>query len=266
MMQQRLLLILVSLWPSIYSATTAQVGFSLPALNNVAPGSAITVPLSVSNFDSVVAIQFVVQWNPQVLSFSKILLYNLPNMDDQDFGLSQAQDSGIIRFAWEAPVSSLASGITRPDSTVIFRMRFNVTGQIGDSSALTITERQPTVFEVIKVGRPPQTIDSCIIDNGFVAIGYTVSTDEPEGNSLPVKIFPNPFSTSTNAFFDLKDAETVQVRLTDVAGRLVEEKKIWMPAGQHGMEIVSDQLQENGIYYLILRTASQSCTRTLVKF
>lgn len=265
-MTQRLLLILVSLWPSAFSALSAQVGFSLPFMNDVDPGTTITVPVRVSNFDSIVATQFVVQWDPEVLSFIKIILYNLPGMDYLDFGLTEAQDSGLIRFAWEAPSSYFNSGVTVADETAIFRIQFNVTGQINEDSPLLISEKPPTDFEVLQVGHPALTIDSCEITNGFVAVGYTVSAGEPDHNTLPVVIRPNPFSSVSTVVFDLESDEIVHFRITDTAGRLIEEKKISLPPGQHGMEIVSDQLQENGIYYLILRTATRSCIRPLVKF
>lgn len=265
-MIQRLLFIIVSLWLSAVSTLSAQVGFSLPFLNDVDSGTVITVPVRVSNFDSIVAAQFVVQWDPEVLSFVKVILYNLPGMDYLDFGLTEAQDSGIIRFAWEAPSGSFNSGVTVADQTAIYRIQFNVIGQISAGSALTIAEIPPTDFEVIKVGHPALTIDSCEIVNGYVAVGYTVATAEPEKNTLPVRIAPNPFSDATRVVFDLKSDEIVHFRLTDAAGRLVEEKKMSLPPGQHGMEIVSDQLQENGIYYLIIRTATRSCISPLVKF
>jgi len=265
-MIQRLLLIIVSLWPTAISTLSAQVGFSLPFLNNVDPGTTITVPVRVSNFDSIVAAQFVVQWDPEVLSFVKVILYNLPGMDYLDFGLTEAQDSGRIRFAWEAPTGSFNSGVTVPDQTAIFRIQFNVIGQVNAGTSLLITEVPPTDFEVVRVGYPALTIDSCNIENGFVAVGYTVATDEPEKNTLPVTITPNPFSDSFRVVFDLETDEIVHFRLTDAAGRLVEEKKMSLPPGQHGMEIVSDQLQENGIYYLIIRTATRSCISPLVKF
>ena len=264
-MTQRLLLILVSLWLFVISNLSAQVGFSLPFLNNVSPGAAITIPVTVSNFDSIIAVQFVVRWDPKVLAFVKVLIYNLPGMDDQDFGLTEVKDSGILRFAWEAPLSYLTTGVTRPDSSFIFKLRFTVTGQVNDSSRMTISGLPPTDFEVVKVGHPALTIDSCHIVNGFVAVGYTVAAGEPEDRLFPVTILPNPFSASTLVNFDLETAETVQIQLADVTGRLISEKKLSLPPGQHGMEIASDQLQENGIYYLIIRTATRSCIRPLVK-
>lgn len=262
-MTQRLLLILVGLWLITCSSLTAQVGFSLPVLNNVNAGTNVIMPVKVTNFDSIVGAQFVIQWDTQVLSFIAAFAYNLPNMTTDDFGLGETQN-GILRFAWES--SSVSNGTTVPDSTNIFFLKFTVTGQVNQGSALTFTEIPPTVFEVIQVGQPPLNMGNCALTNGFVAVGYTVGvTEMGDQNSLPVAIFPNPFFNSTTAFIDLDTGSDVQLTLTDATGQLVWEKRLFLPPGQNGMEIASDQLQENGIYFLILRTATRSCIRSLVK-
>ena len=263
-MTHRLLAIIVSLWLSLISGLSAQVGFTLPFLNDVSPGTTLVIPVTVTNFDSIVSSQFVIQWDPAVLDFGAILTYNLPGMNSEDFGLADTA-SGILRFAYEAP--SLSSGVSKSDGSTIFRMSFYVKGEVNDGTALTFSGLPPTEFEVIQAGHPAAlTIDSCALVNGFVAVGYTVATAEPGTELLPVTIFPNPFFSAIQAVFDLKTSETVQIVLTDAAGKQIEEKKISLPAGQHGMEIASDQLQENGIYYLIIRTATQTCIRSLVKF
>ncbi|MBK6932182.1 MAG: hypothetical protein IPH12_15485 [Saprospirales bacterium] len=262
-MTQRLLL-LVGLWlPCFFNLTAQPVGFSLPVLNNVSAGTVITMPVSVSNFDSIVGTQFVIQWDTQVLSFLTVLNYNLANMSAEDFGLGDAH-SGTLRFAWEAP--SVSSGLSVPDGTAIFLLKFSVVGQINQGSSLVFTESPPTVFEVVQVGQPPLGMSGCMLANGYVAVGFTLSTDWLEGqNTLPVAISPNPFSVFTTAVFDLDSAADVQMILTDAAGHPVWTKRKAFSAGQHGMEIASDQLKENGIYYLILRTPANSCVRPLVK-
>lgn len=263
-MTQRLLAIIVSLWLSFISGLSAQqVGLHLPSLNNVSPSTTILVPVTVTNFDSITSIQFVLQWNPQVLSTLQVLTFNLPNMSISHFNMADTA-SGLLRFVYEAP--NLNAGVSKSDGATIFRLSFYVAGQINDSSVLQFAGIPPTEFEISQVGHPqPYTLDSCEIDNGFVAVGYTVSAADPVAGTFPVKIFPNPFPDATTAFFELKTGENVQFLLTDMTGKTLNEKKIWLPAGQHGMEIASDQLQENGIYYLIIRTATQSCIRSLVK-
>ena len=262
-MVQRLLL-LVGLWLSLLSSISAQVGFSLPVLNNVQPGTVVTMPVKIFNFDSIIGAQFVIQWDTQVLNFLTVLAYNLPNMSNEDFGTGDAH-RGLLRFAWEAP--SVNNGYTAADGTSIFLIKFSVVGQNNQGTSVIFTEDDPmTIFEVVQKGQPPFGIEDCSISNGYVAVGFTLSTDWMAGqNTLPVTIFPNPFTISTTATFDLDSSTELQMVLTDAAGHPVFDKKMSYSAGRHGMEIASDQLQENGIYYLILRTATGSCIRPLVK-
>lgn len=262
-MIQRLLLILVSLWLFPLSNTSAQVGFSLPVLNNVNTGTIVTLPVTVSNFDSIVGTQFVIQWDPAVLSFLSVLNYNLAGMTSDDFGLAETT-SGILRFAWEAP--ALSTGVTVADGTAIFLVKFSVVGQTNQGSSLMFTEIPPTVFEVVQVGHPPFGMPQCTVNNGYVAVGFALSTNWiDDENTLPVSISPNPFAVTTKVVVDMDTGGALQMVLTDASGHPVYEKKMSLAAGQHGMEIASDQLQENGIYYLIIRTATRSCIRPLVK-
>lgn len=261
-MIQRLLLTLVGLWLfPLFSV--AQVGFSLPVLNNVAPGAVVTLPVKVSNFDSIVGAQFVIEWDTQVLSFLTVLAYNLPNMSNEDFGLGDTPN-GVLRFAWEAP--NVNTGHTVADGTSIFLIRFSVVGENNQGSSVIIRDDSTTIFEVVQVGKPPLGIEDCTISNGYVAVGFTLSTDWlEEKNTFPVTVSPNPFSGSTSINFELDDSAVLQMVLTDAAGHPVLEKKMSFSAGRHGMEIASDQITEKGIYYLILRTATRSCIRPLVK-
>lgn len=269
-MIQRSLLFLVGLWLFSFSKLSAQVGFSLPVINEVSPGSIVTLPVKVFNFDSITGAQFVIQWDPQVLSLATTLGYNLPNMTYEDFGLGDASN-GLLRFAWEAP--SGTAGYTAADGTSIFLMKFSVVGQNNQGSFVTFTEDPPqTIFEVTQATSKVDsavfyTINDCTLNNGYVAVGFTLSTDWLSSqNDLPVTVSPNPFAISTTANFSLESRSDVHMVLTDAAGHPVFERRATYPAGQHGMEIASDRLKENGIYYLILRTATQSCIRPLVKF
>ncbi|MBK8968144.1 MAG: cohesin domain-containing protein [Saprospiraceae bacterium] len=269
-MIQRSLLLLVGLWLFAIPKIFSQVGFSLPVLNEVSPGSIVTLPVKVFNFDSITGAQFVIQWDPQVLSLATTLGYNLPNMTYEDFGLGDAPE-GLLRFAWESP--SGTTGYSAPDGTTIFLLKFSVVGQNNQGTFLTFTEDAPqTIFEVTQATSQVDssvfyTLNDCILNNGYVAVGFTLSTDWlSDRNTLPVTVSPNPFAISTTATFSLESRSEVHMVLTDAAGHPVFERKATFPAGQHGMEIASDRLKENGIYYLILRTATQSCIRPLVKF
>ncbi|MFN0014902.1 MAG: cohesin domain-containing protein [Saprospiraceae bacterium] len=265
-MFQRLLPLAVGLWLTMASDLPAQVGFSLPVVNQAMPGGIVAMPVTVSNFDSIVVVQFVIQWDPQVISFLNVTSLNLPGLKLDDFNTMDAPN-GMLRFVYEAP--NVQSGVTLTDNTIIFRVRFLVVGQQNQGTPVIFTESPPTDFEVVKAGTPPigYDMEDCDLNNGYVAVGFTLSTDWlDDPNTLPVSVSPNPFPVSTTAFLDLDSASDVNMILTDASGHPVLSRKMWLGIGRHGMEIAPDTPLDSGIYYLILRTAAgRSCVRPVVK-
>lgn len=262
-MFRRLLPFVVGLWLIHLSDLSAQVGFALPVLNEVMPGTVVTIPVTVTDFDSVQGVQFVLQWDAEILNFLSVLSYNLPGMNSEDFGLLDVSN-GLLRFAWES--TNVNTGSSVSNGTAIFLVKFSVIGQVNQGTSIVFTELPPTDFEVVQVGRPPLDMDGCVLDNGYVAIGFTLSTDWIEAiNTFPITISPNPFATFTTAAFDLDTASDVYMVLTDASGHPIMDKKMSLPAGRHGMEIAALRLRSNGVYYLILRTENRSGVRPLVK-
>ncbi|MEO6038606.1 MAG: cohesin domain-containing protein [Saprospiraceae bacterium] len=266
----------VSVFTLISTLLTAQpFGFSLPVINNVFQGAIINPAFSVTNFDSVTSLQFVLLWDPTILEFQEVYALNLNHLEADDFGLTNALDSGLIRVQYEA-ASSLA-GTSVPDGTNIFRLRFKVLGASGLGSGIQITERFPTAFEVTQV-QPDSMIlaygieesapfDSVQIHNGFVAIGYTVATQEPAAkNELPVHISPNPFTDQTTVAFHLDHPSAVHLQLTDVTGRVVRTEDRPVMEGDQSISISANGLLAHSTYFLTLQTATQACVQPLFLF
>jgi hypothetical protein len=261
-----------SLWLSLTSFISAQVGFSLPFVNNITPLQTVNYPITVTGFDSIAGANFVIRWDPLVFQYETIDNFNLDALDPGDFGTTQVLDSGILRMQWEAPLP--LAGVTLPDETAIFRLRLKAIGPVNSGSTVIFTEALPTPFEIVRVNSDSSltafNINEVDLTQGFGAIGYTVSAAEPIGRDaedFSVQIFPNPFYEKTQVNFDLKNASDVHFAVTDAAGRTLVEKVLpQLPSGQHGIEIASPLLREKGAYFLILRTETQSCARPLFVF
>ncbi len=244
----------------------AQVTFCLPVLNNVTPGSVVNMPLQVAEFDSIVGVQFVLQWDPAVLNYLTVFNFNLPGLVIQHFGTNET-GSGILRFAWNTPL--VRTGVSLPDSTAIFWIKFSAKGQTGQGTAVTFTEIPPTQFEVLKADTsiPPLRIEDCVLKHGYVAIGFSVSAEETIRGVSPLssRVYPNPFIDRTTLVLELSSADEVRVVLKDVVGRLVSEQQYFLPSGHHGIEIASSQLPRNGLYFLLIRTKTQASLLPLMK-
>lgn len=240
----------------------AQVGFSMPITSNAQPGTILDIPVQVSNFDSIVAAQFVLKWDPSVLEFQAVDQFNLPDLTEVKFGTLEAISSGILRFAWEYFV---AQGTTLPDGSAIFHIKLKVTGPLNSGSTLSITELPPlTYFEVVNAQNIAWGLSQSSITTGFVAVGYThVGYENPLANTS-FSVSPNPFSDKTIISFDLACAADLHIKLTDAAGQLLFESNEHFPAGRNGMEIAYPIVYRQGIYFLIIQSSDFSHAETLV--
>lgn len=262
--------VFISLWLFLTSALSAQIGLSLPVINEINPNDLVNFQVKVTGFDSIVGMQYVMRWDPEVFEYVSVIVYsgNLPELDSEDFGTTQALDSGIVRLLWV--YSNLLGGVTVADGTPIFRVRLRAIGPVGSGSEISFTQDFITPFDIARANSDSSltsyNINQVALTQGFGAIGYTVASNEPSSmDESSVKIFPNPFSDKTNVQFDLKTASDVDLVVTDISGRTVYEKRLpQLPPGQHGIEIASPQLREKGTYFLILRAGTHSVTRSLL--
>ncbi len=272
-MNFRLRIAFAVLWLCSSAVLPAQVGFSLPFLNAVSTGSNKAMPVKVTNFDSIVSMQYVIRWNPAVLRYITIDSFQLPNLGLNNFNVQRALDSGFVKLQWEGP--DYFPGISKPDNSAIFRLRFNVIGPDTSSTSVRFTEITNTFpvldFEVLKVISPDSTIAAfnehqCKLKNGFVAVGFTVDTEEPQGpEALRLTLAPNPFSENTRAEFYLAQTADVQAIVADAAGRILFQKDMpQLPSGKHGININKAVFPAKGAYFLTIRTGSQTSARTLI--
>lgn len=265
-MNQRLRIALAGLWLCLLSSPLlAQPGFYMPFANNATPGGLLNMPVKVVRFDSVITAQFVLRWDPEVLKFLYIDQLNLPDLVIENFNTTEAVDSGIVRFAWIA--SDFDAGVSLPDSSTIFRLRFLVEGEVGDTSGVQFTEILPnTVFEIGTASGDIYLLDTVELTSGFVAVGFTVEAGEPGFTPFEARVFPNPFVDRIHLTFQMQHAGPVDVLLTDAQGKILYEENTYFTVGKHGMEIAYPSLQAHtGPLFLLLRSAGEVSIHPLVK-
>ena len=245
----------------------------MPLVDEAVPGSNKLIPVSVTNFDSVVSMQFVIRWNPEVLKYLTIDRFGvLPSFTISNFNAQHALDSGYVKMMWEAPNSF--PGVSVIDTT-IFRLRFNVVGADTSSSHIYFTEivnSFPAIeFEVVQVAGPDSSLvahglEDCSLQNGFVAVGYTVATNEPDGGNIKgLSISPNPFSESTHIEYNLEQKADVKALVSDATGRVLFQKTILdNPAGNHQLTLDKTLFPAKGAYFFTIQTGSQNLTRSMI--
>ncbi len=100
------------------------------------------VDFIVDDFDSLVALQFTMMWDTDIIDYTFVdNLANLPNLDQASFG--DLSDIGKLTFAW---VSNFDDPKDLPDGTTLFSLHFNVVGDPGDMSQIMFTG-DPTIIK-----------------------------------------------------------------------------------------------------------------------
>lgn len=261
-MSFRLRMLLLVLWAATQGYTAAaQVGFYLPTYSNMSPGLVLNFPVRVLDFDSIVSAQFVIKWDPAVLQFQEVGGFGLPDLNNDKFGLTQALDSGIVRFVWWHN----GNGVSRPDSSAIFNLKLKVIGVVPSSSAVDFTERPPnTFFEVVNAGGQFFTLQTARLFNGLVTVGFPVSATDPEPAAWTAAVAPNPVTADSRLWLELPETTDLEYFLSDFSGRILFRKNLTLPFGKHGMEIANPLTKQGGLYFLTVRSASMAKTFPLL--
>lgn len=239
-----------------------QVGFSLPTYTNTNNGDNLNFPVSVVNFDSVFSIQFVIQWNPDVLEFQSVehLVNPLNIVDSVCFNLLEAQSAGVIRFRWYTS----SSYKTLPNAAAIFTLKMRVVGEDGMFTPVAFTELPPiTYYEVVR-GAPNQffNLNNSLLTNGKVTVGL-VGSDEPQDIFSGISIAPNPVTTGTVLRFFTTDSNDAFYSVTDVTGKAVLSSVFSTQPGLNEVPLNTSGFGSPGVYYLHLWSGATSFTRAI---
>ncbi|MBU3713940.1 MAG: T9SS type A sorting domain-containing protein, partial [Ferruginibacter sp.] len=111
-------------------------------------GNTVDVPVRVSGFKSMASMQGSINWNPADLKFESISNFGPASLalGNANFGTSQSTQ-GRLTFSWN---DNNLSGITLPDTTTIYTIRFTALGSQSRTIPVTISNT-PTIVEFVDV-------------------------------------------------------------------------------------------------------------------
>lgn len=129
------------LWLWLLPLPAQSIRLSLPEVI-VPDGDMVTLPLTVTDFDSIVSLQLSINWDTGVAAYQSNMLADLPMLAIGDFQAAQGQ----LRLSWFA---GDGAGLSLPDGTVIARLTFRAMGNPGDFTDLTFTD-VPLAIQIFK--------------------------------------------------------------------------------------------------------------------
>jgi hypothetical protein len=133
-----------SLHGAVYPTPTFTAGTAA-----VDSGSSVSVPITVSDFSSVIGAQFTLSWSAGVLQYVGTGDYNSQlsavGLSAGSFG---TPGSGTLTFVWFDTTTNQVSGTTLTAGTIIFSVQFTAIGALGSSTPVSFGD-VPTAKDVM---------------------------------------------------------------------------------------------------------------------
>jgi len=164
------------------------VGFKIVANSIYIPqGERGCMPVTVNDFDNMVAMQWALHWDNSVLNYECTRRYNIPGLSANDIALSQVAPATLV-LAWADPNAGATGGVTVPDGGRIFDVCFKAIAAPGAASNITIDG----------VGMPPSVGGAEAINtiNNVNANVWTAANHPNGASGVPntITVNPNPVS------------------------------------------------------------------------
>lgn len=241
-----------------FSPVRAQVALIAPDLT-VQKEDVFDVDITTQNFEDIVSMQMSLRWDSTVLELDTVYKYNLPLLDNSDFGKIRG---GLLTLGW---FDFNLQGVTLDDDERLFTLRLRAVGDFGDTTSLEFSS-DPTEIEIGRLeGALTVPVDFELFP-GFIELFNPNSVQEvdPTGRLQWPAPFPNPFSEQVQLPFLLERSEWLSLRVFDAAGRLLYSRAEQLPAGRHSWCLKRKELGKAGHYTLILETKDISLRKTII--
>ena len=203
-------------------------------------GDKLTIPFKAKDFNDIIAMQFTLQFDQEILDFVA-LEQSAPsdqiNADDLYLG-TQHIEKGMLTFSWND-----IEGLTLADDESVFSLVFrtkqnnHLSHVIDLNSKLTVAEAYSPAGAVFKVQL--QTLPALSILQ-----------------SLP-NLTPNLVGNLTTLHFEVASENEVTAEIINSSGQLIQQFKFgYYTAGVHNSTLNLSDLP-NGVYFLQIREAQQ---------
>lgn len=114
-----------------------------PATSNLNNGDNACFQVMADGFTDILGFQFSLNWDQDVLNFTNLQAFNIPSLDESDFGLALVSD-GVLPVSWIDDQTS--SSATLPAGSPLFEICFDVIASDEINTTLSMSDF-PTPFE-----------------------------------------------------------------------------------------------------------------------
>ncbi|MCB0520803.1 MAG: T9SS type A sorting domain-containing protein [Lewinellaceae bacterium] len=228
----------------------------------VQPQETFKLKVQVEDFKDVVAAQFALYWDSNVLQFKGLQDFGLPDMvaNEPTFSLMSVSE-GKLRFSWN---DLLATGVSVADMSTLFSINFKVIGPLYSNSVIQIAgDSIPTYFP-IEIATNNGILDVDISTGNVLVGGVNATTESVTEDFTLYQNSPNPFTDVTYITFNLNSSTQAQLSIYDNAGRVIFDQNAMFAAGKHSIPVKREMFQSSGAYFFTLKTQNATATRQLI--
>ncbi len=173
----------------------------------------ITIPVRVKNFNSLVGLQFTLNFNKDILAFAGMQNSSLNNLLLAD----NHKADGTISLLWVDPTNSPQ---TLPDGSTLINLVFTKKASF-NSEDISITS------DITKI----EAWDNNFVEHNIVkTTGKIVASDVIAGGE-DWNLFPNPAKDNVKINYTIQQTKTVVFELLDIQGKQISTQTIELPAG-----------------------------------
>jgi hypothetical protein len=207
----------------------------------VEAGNTYTVEFKATDFN-VSGYQFTMNFDKAALEFVEVV----PGLADvANFGLTMVKE-GVITTSWNSDeVKRLATG------EVVFGLTFKALSSGRLSNLINVNSRF-TAAEAYNANAELMNV-AMSFNNQLVAGGFELYQNTP-----------NPFAGVTNIGFNLPEATSATLTISDVQGKVVKVIKVDAVKGYNQVTLKRGDLGATGVLYYRLDTNTDSATRKMI--
>lgn len=210
-------------------------------------GETIAMPFKANDFTQRSGFQMTLRFDPSALQLENIEPGVVPDMSAANFGTMRVAD-GLLTMLWVTPVP-----LTLANGEVFFTLKFKA---LRDGASLA---------EVLRPASDITRAEGYDRNGNIMKIGFEFVQSQTGDEVAIFDLYqnqPNPFNKTTVIGFRLPEPCEAQLRIFDVSGKMLAERKAQYPAG---LQTELFNLEgTSGVLYYELVTPFGALTRKMV--
>lgn len=210
-------------------------------------GEQISIDLTAENFNELIAYQWILEFNPEVLTYTGFDNVNLVNLGELGFGKVVINEGKLV-LTW-----ANATEISKKTEDVIFSLNFEVNqdARLRDLLKVTPHERlQPVAY---RTDETPMNVELNFVQPEVPASEFVLNQNTP-----------NPFKEETAISFSLPEASTATLTIMDITGRILKQYEGEFAQGYNVISINRNDLPSSGTLLYELKTPEHTASKKMI--